>query len=232
MKWLIALLGMAEGLLRKMKSKLQRRSDEQTRELERWYREDPHGLKRSEFDFLTASSVVVDLGGYEGQWSSDIYARYQCTLYIFEPVAEFAAKIQHRFRQNTSVNVFAVGLAPNDGTAMIVKDHFASRITDNPGTISKEAEAIQLRSFNDFLATSGIGYIDLIKINIEGAEFSLLEHLIATGTINQIGCLLIQFHIFAENATARRQQIRLALGKTHTLQFDYTFIWECWKIKA
>ena len=34
---------------------------------------------------LTDKSIVLDLGGYEGQWASDIFSRYCCFIHVFEP---------------------------------------------------------------------------------------------------------------------------------------------------
>jgi hypothetical protein len=48
---------------------------------------------------LDEHSLVLDLGGYEGQWTSDIVARYGCRVHVFEPVPEFAAAIAKRFAQ-------------------------------------------------------------------------------------------------------------------------------------
>ena len=56
------------------------------------------GDTRFRFDYdLTPESVVLDVGGYEGQWASDLYARQRCQIRIFEPVREFAQLIDARF---------------------------------------------------------------------------------------------------------------------------------------
>ena len=52
---------------------------------------------RFRFDYeLAPDSLVLDLGGYEGQWASDLYARQRCRIDVFEPVARFAAAIGAR----------------------------------------------------------------------------------------------------------------------------------------
>ena len=52
------------------------------------------GDTRLRFDYdLTPDSHVLDLGGYEGQWASDLYARRRCRIDVFEPVTRFAAAI-------------------------------------------------------------------------------------------------------------------------------------------
>jgi hypothetical protein len=40
--------------------------------------------------------MVFDVGGYEGQWSSDIFSKYVCHIHIFEPVPEYADQIASR----------------------------------------------------------------------------------------------------------------------------------------
>jgi len=47
---------------------------------------------------LNSSSFVMDLGGYKGQWASDIFARYQCRIAIFEPVPAYASSIKKKIR--------------------------------------------------------------------------------------------------------------------------------------
>lgn len=231
MKPLISILEKTEGLLRKIKNRLQRGSSQHFNEVERWYKEDPHNLKRTDFDFLTASSIVFDLGGYEGEWTSDIFARYNCNVYIFEPVSVYADIIKQRFSKNEKIWVFHMGLAEKNSEAVITIDKFSSRISTTDSS-PKPTEKIQLRSFTQFMEENSITTIDLLKINIEGAEFPLLERLIAEGTLGRIKCLFIQFHDFADNAIARRKQIQDALKKTHEQVFDYAFVWECWKVKG
>jgi len=230
LKAIITILQKTEGLIRKIKLRLQRSSSVQFNEVERWYQDDPHNLKRSDFDFLTPDSIAFDLGGYEGEWASNLYARYNCNIHVFEPVSIYANILKKRFSTNNKIKVYAIGLAEADSEATISIDKFASRLIEN-GNSSKASEKILLRSFNDFISEKGIEKIDLLKINIEGAEFPLLEKLAETGTLSKIKCLLIQFHDFADNANTRRKIIQDSLAITHTQLWNYEFVWECWIIK-
>ena len=63
---------------------------------------------------LNKNSVVVDVGGFEGQWASDIFNKYCCTVHIFEPVEEFALKIKERFSNNQKIFSYSVGLGGSD----------------------------------------------------------------------------------------------------------------------
>ena len=68
-----------------------------------------------------------------------------------------------------------------------------------------------------------------MKINIEGAEYDLLDHLIETGFIANIINLQIQFHEFVPNAKERMENIQKRLEKTHALTYQHEFVWENWK---
>ena len=83
-----------------------------------------------------------------------------------------------------------------------------------------------------FLRDQGITRIDLIKINIEGGEYDLLENLIGEGIINKIVNIQVQFHDFVPNAYVRMKNIQEELSKTHELTYQYEFVWENWRLKT
>ena len=72
------------------------------------------------FDYdLGPDSFVLDLGGYEGQWASDIYSRYRCRIVVFEPVSAYADSIRKRFRLNDNIETFEFGLGASTRTETI-----------------------------------------------------------------------------------------------------------------
>jgi FkbM family methyltransferase len=227
MNLFVRIAGKGESIFRNLKNSVLRRSNPQYREVERWYEEDPHHLKRSDFPFLNAESVVFDLGGYEGAWTSDIFARYCCSVYVFEPVSFYAKLIQHRFADNPKIKVMDFGLADKTSEVDIYVDKFASSFV-NTGLKEKPTEKIRLVSFAFFLRQHQLSQVDLVKINIEGAEYDLLYELISSGLIGSLKGLLVQFHNFIPGATQKRQEIQEKLSLTHQKVFDYPFVWEYW----
>ena len=71
---------------------------------------------------LAHDSIVFDLGGFKGQWASDIYSRYRSKIYVFEFVPAFAEKIRKRFTGNPDIVVYPYGL----GTEKVEADVQAS----------------------------------------------------------------------------------------------------------
>ena len=58
-----------------------------------WFRDNGDKTLRLNYE-LNEKSVVIDLGGYEGQWAADIFCKYVCSIHVFEPVKKFADNIE------------------------------------------------------------------------------------------------------------------------------------------
>lgn len=177
---------------------------------------------------LNAESIVMDLGGYKGDFSQRIYDKYGCTVYVFEPVKAFYKNIVKRFEGNQKIKVFNFGLFDANTTMEInLNDDGSSVFTD-----SKHKETIILRDIVSFLKEENLYKIDLMKINIEGVEFKIIPVLIENGLLKNIVNLQVQFHSFIDNAVKQREEIRKKLAQTHELTYDYWFVWENWKLKS
>jgi len=97
---------------------------------------------------------------------------------------------------------------------------------------STDVEKIRIVDIHEWLVENSIEEIALIKINIEGGEYELLDRMIETGTLPRIANLQIQFHNFTEDARSRMENIQRELGKTHHPTYQYEFVWENWSRKT
>lgn len=176
---------------------------------------------------LTGHSVAVDIGGFRGNWAADILNMYGCNVHVFEPVREFSKEIQNRFLHNKKVHVYPYGLGARTEEVQINLEHGSSSIIRKFAQRTK-ADILDIHEFLEKLGNP----VDLMKINIEGAEYDLLDRLIETGDVSKIQNLQIQFHSFVPNANERRMKIQAELSRTHELTYNYDFIWENWKKKT
>ena len=200
-------------------------------ELHRWYSENGDYTHNIDCD-LTEDSIVFDVGGYSGEWAEQIYNKYSCTIYVFEPVKEFYDNIVKRFEGNNKVKVFHIGLGNKTHTTdiKITPDLVGSSIYRETGLTGK-VESIEIVDIIEFIKEHKLESIDLLKLNIEGEEFPLLEHLIENNKLNLFNNLKIQFHNFMEFAEERKNNIRTYLQKEFNLVYDFFFVWEGWAIK-
>lgn len=200
--------------------------DPQEKRVIPWFKIRGDKTLRLDYD-LNEKSIVFDLGGYEGQWTNDVFSRYCCFIYVFEPVEEFFKEIEKRFSKNKKISVYKFGLSKKTQSAKISTEESASSIFKR----EKETANIKLLKASNFLQERNIEQIDLMKINIEGGEYDLLEHLIETGIVRTIKNIQVQFHDFVPNAEQRMVKIQKELQKTHYLTYQYPFVWENWRIK-
>lgn len=197
-------------------------------ELLRWHNIDGDTNLRLNYD-LHEDSIIFDLGGYKGEWTSNIYSMYNSTIFVFEPVPDFAQKLVERFQKNPKIKVHKFGLANLTKIAKISLSENASSLIRTE--ISKNQVQVKLVKASDFFIQNSIKKIDLMKINIEGSEYELLDHLLDNQLVCRIKNLQIQFHDFIPNAEIRMADIQQRLSYTHELTYQYTFVWENWKLK-
>jgi|ERR1051326_692546 FkbM family methyltransferase len=182
---------------------------------------------------LNESSIVFDIGGFKGDWCAEIYARYSPAIFVFEPVKEFYSAIQKRFSQNKKVKIFPFGLSgKTEEKEISVMSEASSTFLDKNNIHSfSSKEKIELKNIIEFISENNILKIDLMKINIEGGEYQLLDTLIDSGFIARVDNIQVQFHDFVENATINMKKIKEKLQLTHELTYEYIFVWENWKRK-
>ena len=198
----------------------------QEKRVVQWFEANGDKTHRLNYD-LTPSSLVLDLGGYEGQWSSDIFSMYSCTIMVFEPVLQFAEKIRQRFSKNPKITIFEFGLSKESKEETLALNQDGSSIYVKDGKLCQ----IRLVKALDFFKDKNITHIDLMKINIEGEEYDLLDHLLDNNLVESINNIQVQFHDFVPNADSRMKKIQSRLEITHYLTYQYHFVWENWELR-
>ena len=178
--------------------------------------------------FLNDESIVFDVGAFKGEFTNSILKLCNCNIYIFEPVKEYYKIIKEKYKDNPKTHCYNFGLGKYGLDTDINKTGSSSSIYFH-SDIQKQTEKIRIDSITEFITNNKIENIDLIKINIEGGEYDLLDSLISSQhIIKSINTLLIQFHDFIPNALDRRKNIQDKLSDSHIKVFDYPFIWEKW----
>jgi FkbM family methyltransferase len=172
---------------------------------------------------LNPNSVVVDVGCFKGDWLKSISNLYSCKIFAYEPTTDGFESI--KYLQSEKITIKNCGLFNEYKKIKISNNGNASSILTNNGT-----DEIEVLNIIDEMKLWGD--VDLIKINIEGAEYELLEALIENNALNKFKNLQIQFHKFdfIKEPIDRRQKIRESLSKTHHITYDFDFIWENWEI--
>ncbi|WP_334188951.1 FkbM family methyltransferase [Noviherbaspirillum sp.] len=175
---------------------------------------------------LTPESVVVDLGGYVGDFAWEIHSKYGSRIHIFEPIPAFYERCVARFQGNAKVFSHCYGLGASDGAFEISDAADASSLFAKDGGLT---QTVRVRSVIDSFEELGISHIDLLKINIEGGEYEVLPALIASGWTTRVKNFQVQFHKIDDRSEQARNSIRTKLAETHEQTYCYKFVWENWR---
>jgi FkbM family methyltransferase len=154
--------------------------------------------------------VVFDVGANVGTYSEAILHAFgpRVRLHAFEPAASAFARLETAIGGRDNVRLHQVGLGVRDERITLYSNEPASglasvfpRRLDHFGINLSEREEIHLRPLDAICAEEGIERIDLLKLDVEGNEFHVLqgaERMLSAGAIE-----LIQFEFGGCNIDSR-----------------------------
>ena len=183
---------------------------------------------------LAPGAIALDVGAFHGRWAARVHEKYQARIYAFEPDPLSIELLHQRFADTPEIQCLPYGLGGADARLELIQRGMGSTLYahggqgERSGAGADHPVAVEVRDIVGVLDELGHADIDIIKLNIEGAEYEVLERLMAADRLNQIRVYTIQFHEWHPGAHRRRRRIQRALARTHTKVWDYPFVWEQW----
>lgn len=190
---------------------------------------------------VTPGWIVMDVGAHHGEFAlafSETHRAMNPLIRSYEPVPEFYAILErnvcgHPHPVLITRKPHGLG-AKNRKQFFRVKGAMSGPWADDGPSIIVDIVSIK----EEMLYGVPGDHVDLIKINIEGGEYELLEAILDANLAKAFNNLQIQFHGIPDlNPVERWKKIRECLSATHTLEYadpsgDFTCnSWEGWKIK-
>lgn len=146
-------------------------------------------------DRLNADAIVYSLGvGEDISFDLALIAALGLTVHAFDPTPRVVSWIQ---RQETPENFHfhALGVAGHDGVAGFVApanpQHVSHRLVTD-GAATSGTVALPVRRLSTLMEQLGHRRIDLLKMDIEGAEYAVVEDLLKNNL--DVRQLLVEFH--------------------------------------
>lgn len=151
--------------------------------------------------FVKPEDECIDLGSYRREWADEMIKRYGCKVDCWDALDNRAAWT-------------------HDGELeMGGFFYYTSLYTDGV--------KIKTKCFD--IAPHLGKEIAVLKINIEGGEYDLLEYIISKGLHKNIKNIQVQFHVVNDfDYMARYEKIRTELRETHLITWRVAFVWENW----
>lgn len=182
---------------------------------------------------LKDNSVILDLGGYKGEWTDMVLSLgVKPFILVYEPHPHLAKFLRNKYKDLDKVRPKEYGLSDGDYTTTFhIADQGSSEFDVAKETFNS-TQSVNVIMKDVSKEIDHIKNIDIIKINIEGGEYPVLERLIETGGIEKINYVFVQFHEWIPKSYSRRNKIIENLKKTHTCEWSYYFVWEKWVRKT
>jgi len=192
-----------------------------------WQRDGGDDRFRYNYD-LTANSIVFDCGAYLGEFAEKVSRRYGCRIYCFEPVQAYFQQLAARVEGSNRIVCLNYGVGAVSREASISVENAASSLLQTLD--SSKRETVRIVDICQVLESLAVSKVDLLKLNIEGGEFEVLEAILDRDLQTRFRHLQVQFHQVVPSFHKRRLRIRDRLRKTHSLTYDYYFVWENWSL--
>lgn len=135
-----------------------------------------------------ARPVIFDVGAHRGETARTFTQAFpDADLYCFEPFAESFAVLKDHKSAYPRANLINAGLSDSSGVqqfnvnvgsptnSLLVLDSRAPKTWNHQGLAPSRQETCQFYSLDDFLTQRGIERIDLLKIDVQGAEYRVLQ---------------------------------------------------------
>jgi FkbM family methyltransferase len=141
--------------------------------------------------FLGPDSLVLDLGANVGAFAAEMIERFGCRCIAVEPSPELFARIPEHAR----LAKHHLAIAPHDGPVdfHLSEVPVAGSLAYRPAAHS-DTVRVPGRTLEGFIDSLGLaGRIDLVKMDIEGAEVAVLDGC-SDRFLASLGQLTVEFH--------------------------------------
>jgi FkbM family methyltransferase len=140
---------------------------------------------------LASDPVVLDLGANRGEFARQMSDRFGGRYFLVEANPRLA----ERLRAEDRFSVWHCAVADQEGEVKfhINQNDLGSSLLDLPSRWYRETVAVQARRLESLIAEMDVGRIDVLKLDIEGAEVAVLRGL-SDSTLGGIGQITVEFH--------------------------------------
>lgn len=189
--------------------------------LDSYYRDG--GDQRFRLDHYQDPNLIVEIGACDGDFTEKLSDKFPNALIIaVEPLPNLFVAAQKRLQGRANVALTNVGLWTDDGECKMTEEGAAS-------AISSEGVPVIMKGIAPWIAE--FQKIDLLIMNVEGAEYTLLGQMLLHHLFNHIENLQIQFHEVDADSSTLMLHLQHHLFRSHYPSYMYPFCMENWRIR-
>ena len=145
---------------------------------------------------LDNCKTVLDIGANVGLWTKYILTRNARKVYCFEPNKKALEHLKFGLRNDSNATIVEKAVYKEDATLKFyINDENSLTSSVLPESGHSPSYNVDAISLENAINLTGEDKIDLVKIDIEGAEFDIIENL-PQHVFDRIDSFLIEYHDF------------------------------------
>jgi len=123
-------------------------------------------------------SVIIDIGAHIGAYSI-LASKYAKVVYAFEPYSESYSLLTNNIEMNQIGNVktYCKGIAKKKGKKKLYLSPNSVGAYSIYSLINQKSCKIECITLGDFIISNKIEKVDILKLDVEGAEYEILFNL-------------------------------------------------------
>jgi len=170
-------------------------------------------------DSLTAADVVYSFGiGEDATFDLSLIGKYRCPVFAFDPTPKSVDFVEREI--HTGLFHFEPSaLADRDGMLRLFFPANPAFVSSSLAPSERTSESFfdaPCHTLASIMARLGHARVNVLKMDIEGAEYCVIEEAAASGTLTQVDQLLVEFHHwmppFSPGHTRRALTLLLGAG--------------------
>lgn len=143
---------------------------------------------------LSKTSIIYSFGvGEDTSWDEELIAEYGVKVFGFDPTPKSATYVQKRNLHNFTF--FQIGVADHDGLFKFYPPKNLSHVSCSifkQQDLQDEPILVKMMTLDAIMKQLGHEKIDILKMDIEGAEYGVIEDIIKKSIFPQQ--ILVEFH--------------------------------------
>ncbi len=146
------------------------------------------------FDVSGVPSVIVDLGGYTGLSAVFFALRYPGTrIIVVEPSTENLQVLRSNVSGYHRIEVVNAAVMGQSGTASILETSAPEHSFRFVASQESVVGGVRAVTIDELISDYGLDSIDILKMDIEGAEFDVFAHG-GLDWLRLVACMAIEVH--------------------------------------
>jgi FkbM family methyltransferase len=165
---------------------------------------------------IDSSSTIIDLGSHLGEFSAQVSHSFNCRCYAIEALP----KLYEKIKETELVTKFNYAISgSNEEIKLHVEDNLEfNHIERETSQVNGPTINVTGKTLSSFVQEQNIQQIDLLKVDIEGAEVELFNSL-SDKELKKIKQISVEFHDFVFKEI--RGDVEKIKERLKSLGFEY-----------